>query len=107
MGFRGDALGAIRGSTVDTCSASAPRCSLTNFTHCLCCGGLLSCSVVSVLMQNGEVCSADAPVHGLIGAAHTWKFGHYFHDDPWLTVGVTMLCIFAACLQHFRAPLWS
>ena len=61
LDFRGDATGAILGSTVDTCSASVSRDSLTNFTHFLCCGGLVSCSV-SVLTQNGEVCSADASV---------------------------------------------
>ena len=29
-----------------------------------------------------------------------WKSGHHFNDDPWLTVGVTILGIFAAFLQH-------
>ena len=63
------------------------------------CGGLVSCSVVSVLTQNGEVCSADASVSGLFRAAHTWKSGHYFDDDPWLRVGVTVMGIFAAFLS--------
>ena len=80
---------------------------MTNFTHSLSCGGLVSCSVVSVLTQNGEVCSADASVHGLFRAAHTWKSGHYFYADPWLTVGVTVMGIFDALLQHFRSPLRS
>ena len=45
--FCGDATGAILGSPVDACSASASRGSLTNF---------IFCSIVSVLTQNGEVC---------------------------------------------------
>ena len=57
--------------------------------------------------QNGEVRSADASVYGLFRAAHTWKSGHNFYDDPWLTVGVTTMGIFAAFLMHFRAPLRS
>ena len=62
---------------------------------------LVSCSVVSVLTQNGEVCSADASVYGLFGAAHTWKSGHYFYDHPWLTVGVTILGTVAEFLHIF------
>ena len=65
------------------------------------------CSIFSVLTQNGEVCPADAPVHGLFRAAHTEKSGQYFNDDPWLAVGVMSLGIVAAFLQHFRAPLRS
>ena len=42
---------------------------------------LVFCSVVSVLTQNGEVCSADSSVYGLSRAAHTWKPGQYFYDD--------------------------
>ena len=61
----------------------------------------MSCSIVSVLTQNGEVCPADAPVYGLFRAAHTCKYGHYFCDDPWLAVGVTILAIFAVFLKHF------
>ena len=57
----------------DTCSASASRGYSTNFTHSLWCGGLVSCSVVSV-------CSADASVSGLFRAAHTWKSEHYFYE---------------------------
>ena len=34
----------------------------------------------------------------LFGAAHTLKSGHCFYDDPWLTVGVTIVAIFAAIL---------
>ena len=63
LDFRGDVMGAILGSTVDTCSASVSRGSLTNFTYFPRCGGLVFCSIVSVLTQNGEVCPADAPVH--------------------------------------------
>ena len=97
----GDAMGAILGSTVDTCSASASRGSLTNFTYFPRCGGLVFCSIVSVLMQNGEVGPADAPLHGLFRAAHKKKSGHYFCDDPWLAVGVMILGIVAAFLHHF------
>ena len=97
IGFPGDAWDAMLGSQVDTCSASASRGSLTNFTYFPRCGGFVFCSIVS---QNGEVCPADAPLHGLFRAAHTEKSGHYFYDDPWLAVGVTMLGIFAAFLQH-------
>ena len=43
---------------------------LTNFTPFLCYGGLVSCSVVSVLTQNREVCSADAPVQSLSRCSH-------------------------------------
>ena len=78
-GFPGDARDAMLGSTVDTCSAPASRGSLTNFKYVPRCGGLVFCSIVSVLTQNGEVCPADAPVHGLFRAAHTEKSGHYFH----------------------------
>ena len=99
IGFSG-ARGAMLGSPVDTCSASASRGSLTNFTHFLCCGGLVSCSIITVLTQNGEVCSADAAVCSLFGAAHTLKSGHYFYDNPWLAVVVTILRIFATFLQH-------
>ena len=88
LDFCGDATGAIPGSTVDTCSASASRGSLTKFTYFPRCGRFVSCSIVSVLTQNGEVCPADAPVYGLFRAAHTCKYGHYFCDDPWLAVGV-------------------
>ena len=96
-------MGAILGSTVDTCCASASRGSLTNFTCFPRCGGLVFCSVVSVLTQTGEVCPADAPVHGLFRAAHTEKSGYYFYDDPWLAVGVMILGIFAVFLRLFSA----
>ena len=101
--FRRDAAGAILGSTVDTCPASASRGSLTNFTYFPRCGGLVFCSIVSVLTQNGEVCPADAPVHGLFRAADTEKSGHYFYDDPGLAMGVMSLGIFAVFLRLFSA----
>ena len=37
----------------------------------------------------------------LLCAVRTWKTGHYFYDDPWLAVGVTIFGHFAAFLQHF------
>ena len=33
--------------------------------------------------------------------SHARKSGHYFYDDLWLTVGVTILDIFVAFLVHF------
>ena len=87
LDFRGDATGAILGSTVDTCSASASRGSLTNFTYFPLCGGLVSCSIVAVLTQNGEVCPADAPVYGFFRAAHAWKCGHSVTIRGWQWCG--------------------
>ena len=105
LDFRGDALGAILGSTVDTCSESASRGSLTNVTYFPRCGGLVFCSIVSVLTKNGDVCPADAPVHGPFRAAHTEKSRHYFYDDPWLAVGVMIFGILLHFCIIFRAPL--
>ena len=65
LDFRGDAPGAILGSTVDTCSASASRGSLTNFTYFPRCGGLVFCSIVSVrttLRRRWELCRTT--LHG-------------------------------------------
>ena len=49
--FPGGAWDAMHGWTVDTRSASASRGYLTNFTHSLWYGGLVSCSVVSVAVH--------------------------------------------------------
>ena len=47
----------------------------TNCTYFLRCRGLESCGVVSVLTQNGEVCSADASVFCPARDARTWTSG--------------------------------
>ena len=62
LDFRGDATGAILGSTVDSCSALASRGYFANFTHFSLMRRTRILRVVSVLTQNGEVCSADASV---------------------------------------------
>ena len=73
-------MGAMLGSTVDTCSASV-LCAFGRFAHIF--HGDVDSNpavFVSVLTRNGEVCLADASALSPGMRARTWKTGHYFYE---------------------------
>ena len=59
-------------------------------------------AVLSPFSRRTEKCAQQMLQFTVFFAlAHTEKSGHYFYDDPLLAVGVMILGIFAAILQHF------
>ena len=96
-------MGAILGSTVDTCSASVLVCGSGRISHIFYVAADSDPEVLlSLLLQNGDVCPVDASGCSFASRSSHLENWKYFSSFTWLT-RVMMGSIFRRSVRHFLA----